>query len=335
MEYTELTKQFRQFFELPLTPVAVKFNSDREPDMPHPMRYCELVRKAAAFGNSYTFSIDDMSCASAELALGFTEPLYGEVYPRVKPADTEKITVSPLDSSEFEPDVVVVAGSAGKLMKVATTLAKVRGDMVNSSFKGEFAVCGECTAIPLMENRVNLSLLCAGARMFSDYRSEEIVFGFPMETFVELTQSLKEDSITNALCGCLMDDLPSGLVNSILDLGFTKGTDHFTGRFKDEIIRLYIPKDDSGKSSSVTLHVPVKFRDAESAEVSTEIASGLLEHPMEWRLRDNWIDIVLLIELNEPLRRAAMKGEKFNALVNNGIDVLLDHVTRFRRKATK
>ncbi|MDW7732675.1 MAG: DUF169 domain-containing protein [Methanolobus sp.] len=332
MEYTELTKQFRQFFELPLTPVAVKFNSDREPDMPHPMRYCEIVRKAAAFGTSHTCSIDDMSCASAELALGFTEPVYGEVYPRVKPADTRTITVSPLEKSDFEPDVVVVAGSAGKLMKVATTLAKVKGDMVNAGFKGEFAVCGECTAIPLMEKRVNLSLLCAGARMFSDYSNDEIVFGFPFGTFVELTESLKEESITNALCGCLMDDLPSGLVDAILALGFTKGTDHFIGRFGEEIVRLYIPKDDSGKSSSVTLHVPVKFRDAEAAGASEDIASGLFNDPIEWRVRDNWVDIVLLINLHEPLRRAAMKTDKFNALASNGIDVLLDHVAKFKRK---
>ncbi|WP_135612661.1 DUF169 domain-containing protein [Methanococcoides sp. AM1] len=332
MKYTELTKQFRQFFELPLTPVAVKFNSDDEPNIPHPMRYCEIVRKAAAFGTSYTCSADDMSCASAELALGFTEPAYGDVYPRVKPADTRTMTVTPLDRCEFEPDVVVVVGTASKLMRVAATLSKVKGGMVDAKFKGEFAVCGECTTIPVMENKVNLSLLCAGARMFSDYRNDEIVFGFPMGAFVELTESLKEESITKALCGCLMDDLPARLVDAILALGFTKGTDHFIGRFGDEIVRLYIPKDESGKSSSVTLHVPVKFKDANAAKASEEVATDLFEEPMNYRLRDNWVDSILLIDLHEPIRRAAMKPEKFNALVNNGIEAMLDRVAKFKRK---
>ncbi|AKB84725.1 DUF169 domain-containing protein [Methanococcoides methylutens] len=335
MKYTELTKQFRQFFELPLTPVAVKFNSEKEPDIPQPMRYCEIVRKAAAFGTSYTCSADDMSCASAELALGFTEPAYGDVYPRMKPADTRTMTVTPLDKCEFEPDVVVVVGTASKLMRVAATLSKVKGDMVNAKFKGEFAVCGECTTIPVMENKVNLSLLCSGARMFSDYRNDEIVFGFPMEAFVELTESLKEESITKALCGCLMDDLPARLVDAILALGFTKGTDHFIGRFGDEIVRLYIPKDESGKSSSVTLHVPVKFKDAEAAKASEEVATALFEEPMNYRLRDNWVDAILLIDLHEPIRRSAMKPEKFNALINNGIEVILDHVGKFKRKTIR
>ncbi|WP_440952450.1 DUF169 domain-containing protein [Methanococcoides sp. FTZ1] len=332
MKYTELTKQFRQFFELPLTPVAVKFNSDEEPNIPHPMRYCEIVRKAAAFGTSYTCSADDMSCASAELALGFTEPAYGDVYPRVKPADTKSMTVTPLDRCDFEPDVVVVVGTASKMMRVAATLAKVKGDMMDAKFKGEFAVCGECTTIPLTENKVNLSLLCSGARMFSDYRNDEIVFGFPMEAFVELAESLKEESITNALCGCLMDDLPARLVDAIQALGFTKGTDHFIGRFGDEIIRLYIPKDESGKSSSVTLHVPVKFKDADEAKASEEVASDLFEEPMTYRFRDNWVDTVLMIDLHEPIRRAAMKPEKFNSLVNNGIEVMLDRIAKFKRK---
>ena len=64
--------------------------------------------------------------------------------------------------------------------------------------------------------------------MFGGYRSDEIVFGFPMDTFVKLTEALTEDSIIKALCGCIMDDLPAHVVDNILALGFTKGTDHFS-----------------------------------------------------------------------------------------------------------
>ncbi|MBP2031259.1 uncharacterized protein (DUF169 family) [Methanohalophilus levihalophilus] len=335
MKYAEMTKSFRQFFELPLTPVAVKFNSDETPNISSPMRYCEMVRKSAALGTTFTATVDEMSCASAEVSLGFTEPSYGEVYPRVKPADTKQITVSPLDKTEFEPDAVVVVGSSAKLMRIAATLAKVEGGMIASKFKGEFAVCGECTAIPVMENKTNLSMLCSGARMFSDYRSDELAFGFPLDSFVHLVESLKEDSITKALCGCLMDDLPARVVDSILSLGFTKGTDHFIGRFGDEIIRLYIPKDERGKSSTVTLHVPVKFKDNDAAEAAEEVASTLFEDLMMYRRRENWIDVVLLVELYESINRAAAKPEKFTAFVNDGIEVMLEKISKFKRKAIK
>ncbi|ADE36222.1 DUF169 domain-containing protein [Methanohalophilus mahii] len=335
MTYAEMTKRFRHFFRLPLTPIAVKLNSDETANITSPMRYCEMVRKSAAYGTTFTATIDDISCASAELALGFTEPSYGEVYPRIKPANIDKITVAPLDKCEFEPDAVVVIGNASKLMLLAATLAKVKGNMIESKFKGEFAVCGECTAIPVMENTVNLSLLCSGARMFSDYRNDEIVFGFPLDSFIELTESLKEESITKALCGCLMDDLPTRVVDSILALGFTKGTDHFLGRFKNEIIRLYIPKDEKGKSTSVTLHIPVKFKDTNAAEKALDMTADLFENTLIYRRRDNWIDVVLLIELHESINRAAMRGEKFEAIINRGIEVMLDNVAKFKRKVAQ
>ena len=335
MKYEEMTKRFRQYFELPHTPVAVKFNAQRDPNVTSPLRYCEMVRKSASLGETFTATIDDISCASAELALGFTEPKYGEVYPTLIPADTKQITISPLNKCDFEPDAVVVIGNASKLMKVASTLSRVRGEIVSSKFKGEFAVCGECTAIPVMENTVNLSLLCAGARMFSGYTKDELVFGFPMEKFVELAESLKDESITKALCGCLMDDLPAQVVNSILSFGFTKGTDHFSGRFEDEIIRLYIPKDERGKSSSVALHVPVKLKDAKAAEGAQKVASEMFEDPMLSRRRDNWVDVALVIDLHEPINRAAMKGEKFKSILDNGISVMLENISRFRRKAVR
>lgn len=336
MKYAEITKRFRQFFELPHTPVAVKINSETPADTDlQPMRYCEMVRKSAAHGDTFTFTVDDLSCASAELALGFTEPTYGKVYPTITPANTTQVTVAPLDKCDFDPDVVIIIGNASKLMRIATILSRVQGNIISSKFKGEFAVCGECTAIPLMENTVNLSLLCGGARMFGGYRSDEIVFGFPMDTFVKLTEALNEDSIIKALCGCIMDDLPASVVDSIMSLGFSKGTDHFSGRFGDEIVRLYIPKSDTGKSISISLHVPVKFKDADAATNANEVASGLFEEPMFHRTRDNWVDVVLLVELGESINRAAMRGEKFNALVKGGIDVMLEHIGKFRRKASQ
>ncbi len=54
---------------------------------------------------------------------------------------------------------------------------------------------------------------------------------------------------------------------------------------------------------------------------------------MFYLTRDNWVDIVLLIELGESINRAAMRGEKFNALVKSGIEVMLEHIGKFRRKA--
>jgi uncharacterized protein (DUF169 family) len=332
VKYAEISSRMRRFFELPTSPIAVKINSEKALDELTPRRYCEMVRLSAAHGDMFTFAVDDLSCASAELALGFEEPKYGEVYPRITPADTKQVSIAPLEKADFEPDAVIVIANPRKIMRISTTLSKIFGKAISSKFKGEFAVCGECTAIPIMEHTVNLSLLCAGARIFGGFEKDEIAMGFTLEDFEKLAEGLRKQEITSALCGCLMDDLPADVIDSILGLGFIKGTDHFSGRFGDEIVRLYTPKDEKGKITSITLHVPVKFKDAEAAESAEDVAGDVIEEHMLYHRRDNWIDVALPMELGESINRLVMRGDKFSSLMKKGIEVLLSHVERFKRK---
>jgi len=219
-------------------------------------------------------------------------------------------------------------------MRISTILAQLHEKKpVEVKFKGEFAVCGECTAIPYLEKKVNLSLLCNGARMFSGYRDDEVVMGFPLDDFVRVAESTEEKEITSALCGCIMDDIPQGAVSAIEKIGFGKGTDQFFGRFGTEIVRLYTPKEKDGKITSLTLHIPVKFKDGETASRANEKAGEILEKPLLHRVRDNWVDIALPLDLGETLNRASMRGEKFEALVKSGIDTILSEAEKLKRKA--
>lgn len=335
MKYAEISVKFRKFFELPSSPVAVRIiNDDSEKKTGnHPMRFCEMVRRSAFIGENFVFGVEDLTCTSAELALGFTEPGYGEVYPRIKPANTKIVSVSPLEKTEKKPDVVIIVGNPRKIMRVSTILAQLHEKQpVEAKFKGEFAVCGECTAIPFMEKKVNLSLLCNGARMFSGYRDDEIVMGFPFDDFVRISQSTDEKEITSALCGCIMDDIPAGAVSAIEKIGFGKGTDQFFGRFGNEIVRLYTPKEKDGKITSLTLHVPIKFKDSETASAVNDKAKEIIEAPLLHRVRDNWIDIALPLDLGETLNRASMRGERFEALIKNGIDTIIKETEKVKRK---
>lgn len=336
MKYAELSIKFRKFFELPSSPVAIRIinDSSEQKTSSQPMRFCEMVRRSAFFGESFVFGVEELTCTSAELALGFTEPSYGEVYPRIKPAHTKLVSVSSLEKTEKKPDVVVIVGNPRKIMRVSTILSQLHDKQsVEAKFKGEFAVCGECTAIPFMEKKVNLSLLCNGARMFSGYRDDEIVMGFPLDDFVRIAQSTEEKEITSALCGCMMDDIPAGAVLAIEKIGFGKGTDQFFGRFGNEIVRLYTPKEKDGKITSLTLHVPIKFKDSDTAASTNEKVKEILEKPMLHRVRDNWVDIALPLDLGETLNRASMRGEKFVALVKSGIDTILKETEKVKRKA--
>ncbi|MCZ7393468.1 MAG: DUF169 domain-containing protein [Candidatus Methanoperedens sp.] len=334
MEYAELSMKFRKFFELPSSPVAVRIitGSAQKTSM-QPMRFCEMVRKSAVYGESFVFGVEELTCTSGELALGFTEPCYGEVYPRIKPANTKFVSVEPLEKADKKPDVVIVVGTPRKIMRISTVLAQLHEKQpLEVKFKGEFAVCGECTAIPFMEKKVNLSMLCNGARMFSGYRDDEIVMGFPLPDFIRLAESTEEKEITSALCGCIMDDIPANAVDAIEKIGFGKGTDQFFGRFGNEIVRLYTPKDKEGKITSLTLHIPVKFKDSETASKVNERVKEILQEPLLHGVRDNWVDIALPVDLGETLNRASMRGERFEALVRGGIDTILKEAEKVKRK---
>lgn len=337
MKYGQISIKFRKFFELPSSPVAVRIINEgpEKKTEQQPMRFCEMVRRSAFLGESFVFGVEELTCTSAELALGFTEPSYGNVYPRIKPANTRTVSVMPLEKTEKNPDVVIIIGNPRKIMRVSTILAQLHEKQpVEARFKGEFAVCGECTAIPFMEKKVNMSLLCNGARMFSGFRDDEIVMGFPFEDFVRIAESTEEKEITSALCGCIMDDIPAGTILAIEKIGFGKGTDQFFGRFGNEIVRLYTPKDKDGKITSLTLHVPIKFKDHETASLSNEKLKDIIEKPMLYRIRDNWIDIALPLDLGETLNRASMRGEKFEALIKNGIDTILKEIEKIKRKTS-
>lgn len=337
MKYAEFSMKFRKFFELPSSPVAIRIinDSSEQKTSNQPMRFCEMVRRSAYYGETFVFGVEELTCTSAELALGFTEPSYGEVYPRIKPANTKFVSVIPLEKTEKKPDVVVIVGNPRKIMRVSTIFSRLHEKQsVEAKFKGEFAVCGECTAIPYMEKKVNLSLLCNGARMFSGYRDDEIVMGFPLDDFIQVAESTEEEEITSALCGCIMDDIPTGAVSAIEKIGFRKGTDQFFGRFGNEIVRLYTPKDKDGKITSLTLHVPVKFKDSETSSKVNEKARKILEKPLLHRVRDNWVDIALPLDLGESLNRASMRGEKFETIIKSGIDTILKEVEKVKKKAS-
>lgn len=327
-----MSSKFRKYFELPSSPVGVKILKNEEKgNVNTPVRYCEMVKSSATLGEEYTFSINDLSCANAEITLGFAAPEYVDIYPRL-PAETKAVKLAPLEKCGFEPDAILIVGNPRKIMRLATVISRMRNSTpLSAKFKGEFALCGECTAITVAEQKINLSLLCGGARIYGGFRDEELAMGMPFKDFAELVQGLKEKAVTAALCGCILDDLPKNAIEELEKIGFSKATDHFFGRFNGEIVRLYTPKDEKGKIIAVALHIPLKIP-APKVSVASEAAGALLQNPFLYQQREDWMDILLPVELGESLGRAAMNGEKFKAILSQGIDVITREAKKLKRR---
>jgi uncharacterized protein (DUF169 family) len=320
-EYGNLSSKFRKFFRLPTSPVAVKFSESevegRRPEKP--LLFCEFVRRAAREGEPCTITEKDLQNIVARVILGFTEPKYAEISPRVKPARTKSVLVAPLEKVELEPDVVLVIADPARMMRILQVLYRATRKRLEASMTCEAsAIAGEATALPYMEKKPNLTLLCGGARDIAGFREDELAMGIPYGEFVKLVGLLAEPKLTSALCGCVMDEIPKHLKEAFVGLGFDKGTDHFYGDFEGKVFRFYLNKNERGVIAMVTVHCPLKLRSEEEARKSVAVAKGLLaglEGESNALPRENWLDLVLAVEFPDGLEKLAFDREKFESTI--------------------
>lgn len=318
----ELSKKFRKFFQLPTSPVAIKI-SDKEIKGPRPRApslFCEFVRKAAQGGEACLIIEDDLHSFTARVILGFTEPKYVDIYPRVKPARTKSVLVGPLEKIEQEPDVVVTITDPSRMMQILQVLHRATRKRLEASMTSEAsAIAGEATALPHMEKRPNLTLLCGGARSIAGYGENELAIGIPFDQFVKLVDLLVEPTLAAALCGCIMDEIPKHLKEAFVGLGFDKGTDHFYGDFEGKVFRFYLNKDEGGLMAAATIHYPLKFKSEQEAQKSVGVAKELLAGlggESTVIPRENWLDMILTVKFPDGLEKVALDRKLFEETIS-------------------
>jgi len=314
MKYEEASKKFRKFFQLSASPVAIKISEEvitgQKPKSS--ARFCGFVRGAAYEGKSNVITERDLSNFTAAIMLGFSEPMYVDLYPRIKPAKTKSVAVMPLEKISDDADVVIVITNPARMMQILQVLYNVTKKRLEASMTSEAsAIAGEATALPYMEKRPNLTLLCGGARTLGGYKEDELAVGMPFNLFIKLVESLAEPKLATALCGCLMDDIPGHVKDAFVGMGFDKGTDHFYGEFEGKTLRLYINRDKRGLITALTAYCPLKLGSEQEAQRAENIAEPMLTGEGTAIQRENWLDLILTAEFAEGLERAALDREKF------------------------
>ena len=245
-----------------------------------PIMFCQAVKKAAD-GEGFLMHLEDEACPSAMVALGFEEPVYVDVQPRISPAEVKAVLIGPYEKIK-DPDVGLLIVTPRQAMELSALLKGVK-----SHFSGAVAVCGEAVALPFMSKTPNVSFLCNGARVSADFRDNEVILGAPPQTIKELAERIDVLSKTcGALCGCKTSDIPPRMIKSFQNIGFEKSTDYFFGRIEGKNVRVYLNKDFNGKLSFMTIHLPVKGKVKEKG-------------PFAKSDRGKWTDLSVTFDVGE------------------------------------
>lgn len=256
----------------------LKEKPEDKSDKPHkPLRYSQLIREAAE-GKNFTVEEKDISDANPQLALGFAEPKYVDIQPRIQPAETKALRIGPIEDS----DVVLMILNPKQVMEIAQVYGPIE-----ARFSGELGVEGEATALPHMTGKPNVSFLCNSARLLAGYRDSEVILSMPAIEAKKLAEKIeKRMRHGGALCGCLVSDIPPQIKAAFKDNGFEKGSDYFFGKIKDFNVRLYLNKDKTGRFDKITIQVPVR------GEVKAE-------PPFIVKPRGNWNDVIGIFNPDE------------------------------------
>lgn len=161
------------------------------------MEHCALVG-VARNGNRFYAQNEDISCPLARYNLGLEEPNDENLRALAKTlvgwddAKTEEIGLKylksrkifpyerkyilyfPMPDDDYEPDVVIEILKPDEIMEKVREMTYLTGESVNCSSSGVGAMCGECTAFPILTGKPNVSLGCTGSRPRAKLRPDEM-----------------------------------------------------------------------------------------------------------------------------------------------------------------
>lgn len=185
--------------------IGIKITNDKPADLQRikvPDTHCSFVGQARA-GKRFYAQNDDISCPLARYNLGLEEPDDGFVqelartlvgwndadnpdigsrYLRTRPKlpfEKKYILYFPVPDNDHVPDVKIEVTHPDELMLKIRDLTSQTGDSLGSYMSGVGAMCGECTAIPILTGKPNISMGCTGSRPGAGLKHDELFFAMP------------------------------------------------------------------------------------------------------------------------------------------------------------
>lgn len=221
-QYLQEAQIFKDVLDITREPVASKLVRDeaelnelnlRSYDAATKCRYCQAVMRASR-GEKVILSADNLACAAAAAAFGlkslhrklasgaghYNVGTFGTQsaahkmmsdMPRLALGDYKYILVSPLNSCEYQPDVILVEAEPERLMWLALAAIYTTGERLQFSTSVVQATCVDATVVPFTTGQPNATLGCTGCREATDLAVTENLIGIPFSLLPMITENLQ------------------------------------------------------------------------------------------------------------------------------------------------
>jgi len=179
--------------------------------VPDKLTVCQLSSLARLHRLTYYATVDDISCRRGASSIGLRgmseeESVAEDAYvhtvdvetarklyrfiPMLPPNSSKAVLMGPLDELPIEPDVVLVAGNPGQMLRVVEGYVWSKGESLTLSSTGLHGICGDGIARALTTGKISLSIPCGGARRVGLYADEEMVAVVPFRIVDEWINGL-------------------------------------------------------------------------------------------------------------------------------------------------
>ncbi len=102
-----------------------------------------------------------------------------DMIPRLEPGYTSAIVVFKLSKAPVDPHVVLVFGTPAQIMALEGPYVMREGGRIVADLVGTCGVCAEMTVSPIINRKMNISLLCGEARHHAFKDPTEMGAGIP------------------------------------------------------------------------------------------------------------------------------------------------------------
>ncbi len=233
-----LLKLERRIVGVKLVYSKEEFDKNDAVEVIAPISYCVAV-KCATLGHSIKFTAATSGCKGSTRALGLKAPtekfydgtdgcnlgLYSsqtiaaDVAQKMKicPVGTYGVIVKPIEKFENTPDVVLIISDSRTCMRIIQGYSYFYGIQDSFCLTGNQAVCVEGTVVPIMTQKINISMFCSGTRFLAKWKDTEVIVGVPYEKFSQTIEGIR--LTVNAV---EMDERKKEIMHKLEPLGYPR-----------------------------------------------------------------------------------------------------------------